>query len=300
MNRTRALVLKVTTPAATLAEKHGAFGELVGRFQDMAYACAYAALGDHSLAEDAAQESFISAWRNLNQLRVPEAFPGWFRRIVLTECSRLTRGKRPRSMPLGDVAPLPSAQADPQTVAEKKELADAVLTAIEKLPKNERMAVVLFYVREHSQKDISAFLGVPLTTVAKRLYSARVRLRGMMLRGFKNDLAAHRPSRSARFAEKVKAGIYDDYLGQYRFELRPDLVVTIRREGERLTGEAGGQKNELFGEDRTANELRTVEFDGRGKFVRDKKGRVTHLIYYEFGREMGLAKKISGLSRRSP
>ncbi len=181
---------------------------------------------------------------------------------------------------------------------ERDERTQAVLKAIDRLPKQERMAVVLFYVREHTQRDISVFLGVPLTTVAKRLYSARVRLKGMVLRGFRNDLAAHLPSRSARFAEKVKAGIYDDYLGQYRFERRPDLIVTIRREGERLMSEAAGQRNELFAEGRSRSELRTVEFDGRGKFVRDKKGRVSHLIYYEFGREMGRAKKIGGLSRR--
>ena len=138
---------------------------------------------------------------------------------------------------------------------------------------------------------------MPLTTVAKRLYSARVRLKGMMLRGVREDLAVHRPSRSARFAEKVKAGIYDDYIGRYRFERRPDLVVTIRREGDRLVSEGGGQRNELFAEAGTRGELRAMEFDGRGKFVRDKKGRVTHVIYYEFGRRMGRAKKLRGPSR---
>ncbi len=299
VNRTRALVLKARNPDASLAERHEFFAELVGRFQDMAYACAYAVLGDHCLAQDAAQEAFVSAWRNLHQLRLPEAFPGWFRRIVLTECSRLTRGKRPRSTPLDAAARVPSTQADPQAVIEKDELSRAMLAAVERLPRNERMAIVLFYVREHSQRDISAFLGVPLTTVAKRLYSARVRLKGMILRGFKNDLAVHRPSRSAHFAKKVRAGIYDDYIGQYRFERRPDLVVTIRREGERLMSEAAGQRNELFAEGRSRSELRTVEFDGRGKFVRDKKGRVSHLIYYEFGRRMGRAKKIGGRSRPS-
>ena len=54
MNETRALVLKATSHSATLAEKHGAFGELVGRFQDMAYACAYAVLGDTVSAAAAA------------------------------------------------------------------------------------------------------------------------------------------------------------------------------------------------------------------------------------------------------
>ena len=290
--KARALVLKVADSDATLAEKHQAFRELVRIFQDMAYACAYAVLGDFNLAEDAAQEAFISAWQKLSQLRQPEAFPGWFRRIVLTECNRLTRGKRVPTISLDEGVKLHALHTDPQSTIERDELTKAVFTAIKKLSLNERMVVVLFYVKEHSQSDISAFLDVPLTTVAKRLYSARVRLRAMIMDGFKNDLIAHRPSRNLTFAEKVKAGIYDEYVGQYRFGLRPQLVVTIKREGERLVSEAAGQTNELFANDSFESELLAKEFDGSGKFVRDAEGRVSHLVYYEFGREMGVAKKI--------
>jgi hypothetical protein len=108
----------------------------------------------------------------------------------------------------------------------------------------------------------------------------------------RKDLAAHRPSRDGSFAEKVRAGIYDEYIGQYRFELRPELVVTISREGEQLIGEAAGQRNELFAHDAAKSELLTREFDGRGQFVRNEQGQISHLIYYEFGNEMGVAKKI--------
>ena len=181
---------------------------------------------------------------------------------------------------------------DPQSAIEKDELTKAAFAAIKKLSLNERMVVVLFYVNEHSQSDISAFLNVPLTTVAKRLYSARVQLRVMMMDAFKNDLTTHRPSRDRSFAEKVKAGIYDEYIGQYRFELRPELVVTIKREGEHLISEAAGQRNELFARDGAEGELLTKEFDGRGEFVRNKQGHISHLIYHEFGSEMGMAKKI--------
>ena len=293
MNRTRALVLKATDSDATLAEQHEAFGELVRLFQDMAYACAYAVLGDFRLAEDAAQEAFITAWQKLDQLRQPEAFPGWFRRIVLTECNRLARGKRIRTTPLDNGISVPSADADPQTFIERDELIGVVSAAINALPEKERMVVVLFYVEGNSQNDISAFLEVPTTTVAKRLYSARVRLKGMMTDRFKQDLAVHRPSRNESFGEKVKAGIYDEYVGQYRFEMRPELVVTVKREGDKLMSESSGQRNELYAKEKSESELLTKEFDGRGKFIRDEQGQITHLIYYEFGREMGRAKKIN-------
>ena len=292
MNEARALVIKATDSNATLAEKREAFGGLVLSFQDMAYACAYAVLGDFHLAEDAAQEAFITAWQKLYQLRQPEAFPGWFRRILLTACNRLRRGKRLRAAPLGDGVSVPSTLDNPQMMIEREELKKAVFAAIEKLPENERIIVTLFYLKGESHSDIGAFLEVPMTTVAKRLYSARVRLRGKMMDGFKNDLAARRPSRNESFAEKVKAGIYDEYVGRYRFELRPELVVTIKREGDRLMSEAAGQRNDLFAKDESESELLAKEFDGRGEFVRNERGQITHLIYYEFGREMGLAKKI--------
>lgn len=292
MNEARALVIKATDSHATLAEKHEAFGELVRSFQDMAYACACAVLGDFHLAQDAAQEAFISAWQKLPQLRQPEAFPGWLRRIVLTECNRLTRGKRLRAMSLEEGVNVPSILDNPQTAIERDELKKAVFAAIEKLPENERVIVALFYLTEHSQSDISQFLGIPLTTVAKRLYSARVRLRHKMMNEFKDNFIAYRPSRNESFAEKVKAGIYDEYIGQYKFELRPELVITIKREDGWLISEAAGQRNQLFAKDESDCELHATEFDGKGEFVRDQRGQVTHLIYYEGGREMGLAKKI--------
>jgi RNA polymerase sigma factor (sigma-70 family) len=292
VNKACALVLKARDSDATLAEKREAFCELVRMFQDMAYAAGYAVLGDFCLAEDAAQEAFISAWQKLSQLRQPEAFPGWFRRIVLTECNRLTRGQRLRTVSLDEGMALHAPLPNPQSTIETDELTKSAFAAIKKLSLNERMVVMLFYFNEHSQRDISAFLNVPLTTVAKRLYSARTRLRLMMMDGFKNDLTLHRPSRNESFAAKVKAGIYDEYIGQYQFELRPELVVTITREGERLLGEAAGQRNELFARDAAEGELLTKEFDGRGEFVRNEDGHISHLIYHEFGNEMGVAKKI--------
>ncbi len=59
------------------AENDRAYGELVRRFQDMAYGYAYAILNDFQLAEDAAQEAFIEAYRCLPGSEHPQAFPGW-------------------------------------------------------------------------------------------------------------------------------------------------------------------------------------------------------------------------------
>ena len=293
MNDTRDLVVKIVTPDTTLMEKHDAFEKIVVAFQDMAFACAYAILGDFHLAEDASQQAFICAWRKIHQLRLPDAFPGWFKRIVVTECNRITRRRR---LPIASLSGREPAalSGDPHKKLEREELSETVFNAIERLPLNERIVVTLFYLNEQSHADIGALLGVPLTTVAKRLYSARVRLRGTVMSGFKKQVFRRRPSRDSSFAKRVRDGLYDEYLGRYEFELRPDLVVTIRRDGERLIGESSaGQSNELFARARCKNELVVSEFDGHGKFLRDGSGRISHFIYYEFGKELGVAKKVA-------
>src|SRR2546421_281927 len=278
MNRTRALVIKATSHGSTFAEGHEAFGELVRLFQDMAFACAYGALGDFGLAVDAAQEAFVTAWQKLGQLRRPEAFPGWLRRIVLTECSRVRRGQRLRFVPLEDGMEFASTGDDPQVAAESGELRRAMLAAIRSLPRRERVAVALFYAEGLSQKDAGEFLGVPVTTVAKRLHDARARLRSALTKDLTDGLERRRPSRDDSFADRVKAGIFDCYTGLYRYELRPDLLVTITRDGDRLFSEAAGQKNELFAHNRKGAALLASEFDGRGEFEKDAQGRITHFV----------------------
>jgi RNA polymerase sigma factor (sigma-70 family) len=290
--RTGALVETATDPLATLAEQHDAFGEIVKLYQDMAYGCAQALLGDPYLAEDAAQQAFITAWHRLGSLRVPDAFPGWFKRIVFTECHRLRRRRR-ETIPLCIADASLSLEATPQQDVEADEVRETLSLAVEALPDNERVVVVLFYAHELSHAEMSAFLGVPTTTVAKRLHTAKRRLKELLPAEFNAAYAARRPSADERFAERVRLGIYDAYVGRYRFDLRPDLTVTVQREGDRLVSEAAGQRNEICAATSSLGELSTREFDGCGRFLRDGRGRVTHLVYYEHGHEMGVATKIA-------
>src|SRR5215467_4376710 len=129
----RQLIDRATAARAAQAEKHRAFGEIVRRFQDLAFGCAYAVLGDFQMAEDAAQEAFIVAWRNLDQLRQPEAFPGWFKRIVLTQCNRMTRGKHLETISFEAALNVVSLEREPQEAAELNETRVRVLAAIQSL-----------------------------------------------------------------------------------------------------------------------------------------------------------------------
>lgn len=217
------LIARATEARVARADKDQAFAEIVHRFQDLAYACAYAVLGDFHLAEDAAQEAFLTAWRNLDQLRKPEAFPGWFKRIVLTQCNRQTRGKRLDTATLEVAASVSAAGSDPATAYESKEERARMLVAIHKLPEHERMVTMLFYVGDYSQQEIAAFLEIPVTTVKKRLFSARGRLRERMLEMVRETLQEQRPSHDERFAETV--ALFNEALESFVGKVKQDRYI---------------------------------------------------------------------------
>ena len=191
---------------SSLSVRHEAFAELVIRFQDMAFACAYAVLGDAYLAEDVAQDAFVVAWQKLDQLRQPSAFPGWFKRIVLSQCNRRTRGRRLQIVPLDVGVKSPTTDPGPHIIAEKHELLSKVLRAIKALPDNERLVTTLFYVNGYTQADIGQFLEVPVSTVNKRLYTARQRLKDSV-EMFKDNLQSRRPSRDRTFSDRVNTSL---------------------------------------------------------------------------------------------
>ena len=158
-----------------------AYGLIISRFQDMAYGYAYSILADFHLAEDAAQEAFIQAYRELSALREPEAFASWFRRIVFTQCTRLTRGKRLEVVPLQDVAKVPSSDPSPSDAAEQSEFRERVLELVKALPEGERAVTTLFYINGYPHDEIADFLEVPVSTVKSRLHTSRKHLKGGML-----------------------------------------------------------------------------------------------------------------------
>src|ERR1051325_10090446 len=172
----------------------------------MAFACAFAVLGDVYLAQDTAQEAFVVAWQKLAQLREPAAFPGWFKRIVLTQCNRLTRCKRLQIVPLDEGVNAFTSDPGPHASAERHDLLAKVLRAINALPDNERLVTTLFYVNGYTQADIGEFLEVPVSTVNKRLYSARQRLKESV-EMFKDNLRSQRPSRDRTFSDRVNASL---------------------------------------------------------------------------------------------
>ncbi len=156
-----------------------AIGMLVNRFRCRALDLAGALLGDEHLAHDAVQEAFLSALEHLSGLREPDAFWGWFRQVIRTQCNRMLRRNRERPSPV--VPDCPATQMSVRESLELDERRRAVRNAMTALSPAGRETARLFYLEEWSCSAIAEHLEVPAGTVKRRLHDARKQLRDMLL-----------------------------------------------------------------------------------------------------------------------
>jgi RNA polymerase sigma factor (sigma-70 family) len=163
------------------------FNCLVLTYQDMVYNQAYRMMGDPASAEDATQEAFISAFRNLRSYR-GGSFKAWLMRIVTNACyDELRRRKRRPTTPLepiddaGEEMESPSWLADPgegpEDTAARAELGQAIQMCLDNLPDDFRAVVVLVDMQGMDYTEAAAVLGKPLGTIKSRLARARLKLR---------------------------------------------------------------------------------------------------------------------------
>jgi RNA polymerase sigma factor (sigma-70 family) len=183
------------------------FADLVHQFQDMTVAYAYAYLRDFHLAEDASQEAWLRAWVELPRLRQPAAFAGWLRQVTLACCSRLVRGHRLSCVPLDlaqDIAGAGPA-ADARLIDDERDR--CVRAAVDQLPEHQRDVVLLYYMSQCTQAEVATFLGVAETTVKKRLYDARQRLKEGEIEMVHEQMRGKVPSSDATYGRRVLEGI---------------------------------------------------------------------------------------------
>lgn len=278
------LVRAARNPRSPIRRRQAAFAILVERFQAMALAVALEGSGDAESARDASQGAFLVAWRTLHRLRDAEAFGGWLKRLVRTQCAR---ARRSGAAPL---EALPPPVPDPAESVVRGETRRLLGRSLKSLPGAERDAVTLVYFQGASLEEAAGRLGVTAAHAGKLVYRARLKLRRALPRDLARAFLPTTPSRA--FTRKVEAGILDELTGTYRFAERPDRPVLLRREGERLVAHAAGQRNVLTS--RRSDRLNATEFDGEACFLRDRRGCVTGFVYYEFGRRLGVARRVAG------
>ncbi len=167
------------------------FTALVMRHQEMAFGYALAILRDSHLAQDATQEAFIAAYFGLATLAAPEKFPQWLRGIVRHQCWRILRRQRLATVALDEARAVPSIGRSVEEETESREGLRTILAALDTLPEALRLPTILFYVGEHSQREIAAFLDLPVTKVNNRIHAARQLLKERRLTMPQDDTTRH-------------------------------------------------------------------------------------------------------------
>mgnify|MGYP004605700399 CR=1 FL=1 len=135
--------------------------------------CMY--LKDRTMAEDAVQETFVKAYRNLKSFRGESNEKTWLVRIAINVCKDMQRTAWFQN--LGRMVNLDDVKLPPDT-----EVRSEVVEQIMSLPKKLKEVVLLFYYENMNQSEIAEALGVSVTTVHRRLNKAREALR-LLLQG---------------------------------------------------------------------------------------------------------------------
>lgn len=177
-----------------------AFNRLVIAYQDIAFNVAYRILGDDDLAQDATQNAFLSAYKNLRAFR-GGSFKAWLLRIVTNACyDELRRKQRRPTTPLEPIADDSSEEMDsqewlasddptPEMTFEQAEVEHAIRHCLENLSPDFRAVVVLVDIQGMDYDEVAKSMGSPLGTVKSRLARARLNLRDC-LQGFEELLPA--------------------------------------------------------------------------------------------------------------
>lgn len=149
---------------------------LIEATQARAWHLAYSILQNRQEVEDALQDCYLTVFQSISQLRQPEAFWGWFKRIVVHRCWRLQR------RPALELIEEWEAEDTPEVLPEERL---DLQQAFQKLSLTDRTVLGLREILDMPYEQIAQLLEVPLNTVRTRLHHARQRFSRLFTGGAK-------------------------------------------------------------------------------------------------------------------
>jgi RNA polymerase sigma-70 factor (ECF subfamily) len=164
-----------------------AFNLLVEQYQRLVYNLALRMLGNAEAAEDASQDTFLSAYKAIGKFR-GGSFKSWVLRIAVNSChDKLRVARRYRVVSLDtlmlEIGDLPQGNNNesPEDYALRRELGRFLNEGLAYLPEDQRLVVILSDVQGFSYEEVAQAAGCSLGTVKSRLNRGRMRLRDFLL-----------------------------------------------------------------------------------------------------------------------
>lgn len=160
-----------------------ALGALAGGAEDQAFIdavaplvaaaqrLAYGMLQNAQESEDAVQEATFKAWRSFPRLRADSNVQAWFLKVVANECRQRRRNR------WWSVVKFASQDEEPKAATSENESAMDLRRAVQRLPTEMRLAIVLRYYMDLPFDEVGRVLGVSAAAAKARVHRALVRLR---------------------------------------------------------------------------------------------------------------------------
>jgi RNA polymerase sigma-70 factor (ECF subfamily) len=138
---------------------------------DAVYRISFAILGNEADARDAAQETFVTAWRQIGRLRDPDKFDAWLQRIAINAARMTHRSRRRRGVREIAASQIEPLAADPAVM--DSDDGPRLERALATLDVDQRSILALHHLEGRSVAELADVLRIPVGTVKSRLYSAR-------------------------------------------------------------------------------------------------------------------------------
>lgn len=185
------------------------FEVLVGRYQSLICAITYGATGNVDMSEELAQETFLLAWKNLRQLKDLAKFKAWLCRIAMNVVNNWRRSAQRdnaiQSASSESTSLDPATSFAPDEVAIQKEQQAVVSQALECLPENYRLPLILFYREDKSIREVADLIGLNENATRQRISRARGMLKKQVAAMVETTLSHSKPGKA--FTASVVASL---------------------------------------------------------------------------------------------
>lgn len=150
-----------------------AFSELISRYKRLIYSVAYKFTRDSEEVNDMAQEAFIKIYRSLSRYDDQYKFSTWSVKVATNICLDHVRRKKLNSVSLEEIENYTGTSNSPEEYYLRKEKSQVLKDAIDGLPEIYRVPIVMYHQKGMSYKEISEYLGKPMSIIKNRIFRAR-------------------------------------------------------------------------------------------------------------------------------
>jgi RNA polymerase sigma factor (sigma-70 family) len=154
-----------------------AFAELVSRYKNIIYKTVYRYINDREEANDISQEVFIKIYKSLKSYNPEYKFSTWSVRIATNFTFDVLRKKRVNSIPIEEIENVSREENTPEKRYISKERTLLIREAINSLPENYRIPIIMYHQKGLAYKEIAEQLGKPMSIIKNRIFRARLALR---------------------------------------------------------------------------------------------------------------------------